>query len=401
MYLTHLSLTNFRAFTRLDLEIPRRILLLVGENAQGKTSLLEAVYYLATFGSFHTTNDRQLVSFLALPEPLVVARLVAEYNRSSSAHKLEVRLILDQQNLLTNGRMRKEILVDGVKRSVHAAVGQFNAVIFLPQMMSIIEDGPDERRRYLNFTLTQAVPGYSKALSNYVSVLAQRNALLKQLSERGGDTGQLAYWDTALAQNGAAMIHARIQALAALEKWAARFHQRLTRGNEILRLVYQPSYDPIAERDGQIALPLDAHPDRGGFSREEIEAGFLRRLERTRRQEIQRGLTGCGPHRDEIRFLVNGVDLGDYGSRGQARTALLALKLAEVAWLKEVSGEWPVMLLDEILAELDASRRQDLLSAVQECDQALLTTTDRQLFAQEFLSQVTTWQVQSGAVQEV
>jgi DNA replication and repair protein RecF len=157
MYLTHLSLTNFRAFSRLDMDIPRRTLLLVGDNAQGKTSLLEAIYYLATFTSLHAQYDRQLINFLAGRESLAVGRLLADYQRGASRHHLEVRLIQEANGAGT--RFRKEILLDGVKRSVHDATGHFSAVIFLPQMTRIIDGSPDERRRYLNLALAQSVPG--------------------------------------------------------------------------------------------------------------------------------------------------------------------------------------------------------------------------------------------------
>ncbi len=178
MLLTHLSLTNFRAFTRLDIEIPRRILLLVGDNAQGKTSLLEAIYFLATFSSFHTQTDRQLISFLASTESLAVTRITAQIEKASKTSKLEVRLI--QENGGNGGwRLRKEILVDGTKRNIHESLGQLNAVIFLPQMMRILEGAPEDRRRYINSVISQIMPGYAQALSDYAKALEQRNALVK------------------------------------------------------------------------------------------------------------------------------------------------------------------------------------------------------------------------------
>lgn len=399
MHLRHLSLTNFRAFSRLDMEVPRHILLLVGDNAQGKTTLLEAVYYLAAFTSFHASHDRQLINFMAEEENLPFARLVADFERGGKIHRLEIRLIQDAVG--ANGsRLRKEILMDGVKRTMQEAMGSFNAVLFLPQMTQILEGGPEERRRYLNLTLSQIVPGYAQALTEYVQVLSQRNALLKQLAERGGDADQLTYWDTLLAQRGAFLIQARIRALGELERLSARIHDHLTEGKEVLRFVYRPGYDPAATRN-QYSLPIETSIDRGTFSLEQIRDGFLSRLHELRGEEIQRGVTTIGPHRDEVRFTANSVDLGDFGSRGQVRTALMALKLAEVAWMREKIGEWPVLLLDETLAELDVQRRADLLEALGECDQALLTTTDLKLFSEAFVRRCTVWQVQAGCVQRV
>jgi DNA replication and repair protein RecF len=400
MYLTHLSLTNFRAFTRLDMEVPRRILLLVGDNAQGKTTLLEAVYFLATFTSFQAANDRQLINFSSGDESLAVARLVAQFHRGGEAHRMEVRLIREA-NGGNGGRQRKEILVDGVKRSMQEALGQFNAVIFLPQMTRVIEGGPEERRRYLNLALAQVVPGYAQALSEYVQALTQRNALLKQLGERGGDPGQLAYWDTLLTGRGAFLIQTRIAAIQELERLVIRYHDVLTGGTEVLRLQYRPAYDPLAPTNGQFQLPVEAGVDRSGFTLEQIQEGFARRLQSLRREEIARGITTVGPHRDELRFMGNGIDLGDYGSRGQVRSSLLALKLAEVDWMREKTGDWPVLLLDETLAELDTRRRTQLLSALQESEQALLTTTDLKLFDPDFVTRSSVWQVRSGFAAQI
>ena len=398
MHLNHLSLTNFRAFTRLDMDVPRRTLLLVGDNAQGKTSILESIYYLATFTSFHAQNDRQLINFLAAQEPLAVARLVADFRSGGKQRHLEVRLIQEGTGINGSARLRKEILLDGVKRTIHEAMGAFTAVIFLPQMTRVIEGGPEDRRRYLNLAISQTIPGYSQALSEYAQALSQRNALLKQLADRGGDPEQLIYWDTLLTERGAMIIHARISAIAEMEQIAARIHHRLTHAQEILRFVYQPAYDPVVQPEGQFALPLQTPINRSGFSQERIRTGFMQRLAELRREEVARGVTTIGPHRDELRLISNGIDLGDYGSRGQVRTAMLSLKLAEVTWIKNKTGEWPILLLDEILAELDTQRRADLQTYLLEYEQTMLTTTDLNLFDPAFVQQGTMWRVAQGMV---
>jgi DNA replication and repair protein RecF len=398
MHLTRLSLTNFRAFARLDLDVPRRVVLLVGSNAQGKTSLLEAVYFLAAFTSFQTHADRQLVNFIAAREALAVARLVAEYQRGGRGHRLEVRLVLEPVGPLNGQRLRKEILLDGVKRPLAEVIGHFNAVVFVPQMTRIIEGGPEDRRRYLNLALAQTTPGYAHLLSEYTQALTQRNALLKMLNERGGDGSQLDFWDETIAHSGAVLIRARIVAIQELETLARRIHAELTHGAETLRLDYQPAYDPLPRPTGQIALRLDTPVDRSSLNEADIRTGFLDSLRRTRSEDIARGATALGPHRDEVRFLVNQTDLGDYGSRGQVRTALLALKLAEVEWMKTKTGEWPVLLLDEVMAELDVQRRADLLTYLEKMEQALLTTTDLKLFPPTFTEKTETWEVSAGSV---
>ena len=400
MFLKHLSLTNFRSFARLDIDIPQRVVLLTGANAQGKTSVLEAIYFLAAFTSFQTHVDRQIVNFHeAKKNTLAVTRLVADYQRGKSKHRMEVRLILEPTGV--NGqRLRKEILLDGVKKSANEIIGHFNAVVFVPQMSQIIEGAPDDRRRYLNLALAQSTPAYARVLSEYNQALTQRNALLKMLSERGGNSDQLEVWDDTLTRLGAQLIMWRIEAVRQIERLASRVHHELTHGSEILRLAYEPAYDPLPKPNGQIGLKLDTVIDRSHLELDEIQAGFRARLKELRGEEIARGVTTIGPHRDELRFLANNIDLGDYGSRGQVRTALLALKLAEVNWMKDRTGEWPVILLDEVMAELDAQRRADLLKYVGESEQVLFTTTDLNLYDPDFVEKAEVWKVESGRVEK-
>jgi DNA replication and repair protein RecF len=397
MYLKHLSLTNFRSLTRLDVELPRRVVLLVGSNAQGKTSVLEAIYFLAAFTSLQTHVDRQIVNFHEARNPLAVTRLVADYQRGKIKQHIEARLILEPSGV--NGqRLRKEILQNGVKKQVSDVIGNFNAVIFVPQMSQIIEGGPDERRRYLNLALAQTVPNYARILSDYHQALTQRNALLKALYERSGDANQLQVWDEALVRLGAQIILHRIQAVQEIERFASRIHHELTRGTEVLRLAYEPSYDPLPKPDMQLGLKLDTPIDRSNLKLDEIQDGFLARLKNIRNEEIARGVTTIGPHRDDLRFIINKADVSDYGSRGQMRTTLLALKLAEVEWMQERTGEWPVILLDEVMAELDGNRRADLLKYVGKSEQVLFTTTDVSLFTPEFVEQAEIWDVSGGVV---
>ena len=398
MRLTHLSLTNFRNFARLDVDVPAGPLLLVGDNAQGKTSLLEAVYFLACFSSFQTSTDRQLINFVEARNPLAVTRLVGDYDRNQSSHRLEVRLILEPTG--ANGqRLRKEVLLDGVKKQPNDIIGHFNAVIFIPQMSQIIEGGPEERRRYINMALSQAVPSYAGVLADYAQALTQRNSLLKTLAENGGDARQLDPWDETLTRLGSRIIAWRVAAVQQIERLAARIHHELTHGREILRLSYQPSYDPLPRPNGQIGMKLTTEIDRSTIAAEDIRQGFQSRLLELRSEELARGMTVIGPHRDELRFLGNGIDLGDYGSRGQMRTTLLALKLAEVSWMKERTGEWPVTLLDEVMAELDVQRRTDLLKYVQAGGQVMLTATDAATFAEDFRAQAQVWHVSEGHIQ--
>ena len=296
---------------------------------------------------------------------------------------LEVRII--QEPVLPAGtRTRKEILLDGVKKNAAEGVGQFSAVIFLPQMTRIIEGSPEDRRRFLNMALCQAVPGYARALSDYSRVITRRNALLKMLAEQHGSPDQLTYWDEQLVTLGSQMILSRAQAVLQLEDHASRLHQRLTAGLERLGIRYQPA--------------IDLEPTLADLTVESVQEAFRKTLQRTRQEELARGVTVSGPHRDDLHFLCNELDLGDFGSRGQVRTAMLSLKLAEVNWMKSQTGEWPVLLLDETLAELDLHRRADLQQTLEECDQGILTTTDLHQFSDEFMSDCSIWRVTAGCV---
>lgn len=398
MYLTHIALTNFRNFSRLDLEVPKGTLLLVGHNAQGKTSLLEALYFLSTAASFQSGSDGQLINFLAAKDSLTVGRIVADFIRGGENHNLEFRIIQERNEFNGLPRVRKEVLLDGGKQKLNQVVGYFNTVLFLPQMLQIVEGAPSERRRYLDLTLSQVVPDYVAHLSAYNKAISQRNALLKQLNERGGDQGQLIYWEKQIAADGAFLIDARIQAIKELEELAAMIHLELTRGGERLRLIYEPAYEPLPQTPEQLEMNFDMNFDRSGLEVDAIREGFNEALIQNRTNEILRGQTTIGPHRDEIRFLANSIDLGVFGSRGQIRTTMLSLKIAEINWMKKRTGHWPVLLLDEVLAELDPLRRIDLLSKLSKSEQALLTTTDLDLFTPVFVQNAQVWCVEEGSV---
>jgi len=399
MYLNHLSLTNFRSFSRLDMDVPRRILLLQGNNAQGKTSLLEAIYFFSTFTSIQASNDRQLINFQNLIEKISVARLIANFHRGDASHKLEIRIILEKNGENGSGKLRKEILLDDVKRSTYQAIGYFNAVIFLPQMTKIIEGGPEERRRYLNFSITQVVPGYGKALSEYSQIVSQRNALLKQIGERNTDINQLDYWDELLAERAILIIKERSKAIKEMEQIAIKNHRKLTEDNEIIKFLYRPTIGIINDKNennfasNELATFLDE------ISIAEFTQEFLRQIKLRRKEEISRGMTTIGPHRDEMRFLSNQLDLGDFGSRGQVRTALLSLKLAEVEWMNQRTNCHPILLLDETMAELDQIRRSKLLESIIEGHQAILTTTDLKLFDRDFVKKASLWHIRQGLVE--
>jgi DNA replication and repair protein RecF len=383
MRLTHLSLHNFRNYVRLDLSLPPGVTLLQGDNAQGKTNLLEAIYYLATSRSPHAGADRELVNWLAVEEePLPYARLVGRVARGAGEVAIEITLT-QQANHQT--RYRKQIRLNGVAKRAMDLLGQLNVVLFLPDDIALVSGSPSGRRRYLDATLCQIDPVYCRTLSRYNQIITQRNALLRDLRDRGGDPSQLAFWSERLVEHGSYLVSRRWRALLALDELAHRVHSQLTDGGEQLHLCYVPS----VEMEG----PGDA---------DDVARAFQAQVEDLRRREVAAGMTLVGPHRDEVRFLVNDVDAGVYGSRGQQRTAALALKLAEVDLMRTETGEYPVLLLDDVLSELDEHRRRFLMRNLEDgAEQAIITTTDLHTVPQTLLPRCQLWRVEMGRLRAV
>jgi recF protein len=399
VYIEHLSLTHFRNYARLEISLPAdRPVVLHGDNAQGKTSLLEALYYVATARSPYTQSDRQLIHWRAETEPIPFARLAADVcGRSGSFDRVELALVLERA---PDGspRFKKTVRINGADKRVMDLVGLVAVVLFLPQDLALVEGAPTERRRFMDNTLSQVDRAYQEAVAAYEKVLPQRNALLKRIADGLASADELDYWDDLLVSAGSVLMAGRQRFLRELEASAQAAHLDLTGRRETLTLRYQPGFAPTAAGDGQLsfsAFGLDLHRD---LTPEQIAPQFAAALRAEQKESIQRGLTHFGPHRDELRLLVNGRDLGLYGSRGQARTAVLALKLAELAWMRDRIGEWPVLLLDEVIAELDTQRRAFLLDRVTGAAQTLLTTTELDIFSRDFLARAAIWRVVEGTI---
>ena len=397
MRIEHLSLTNFRNYARLELSLPDDApVLLYGENAQGKTSVLEAIAYLATSTSPYTTSDRQLIHWRTEGEPIPFARLSAQLG-GGAYQRLDITLMLD----MTSGaaRFKKSVKLNNVEKRVMDVVGLLNVVLFLPRDLSLIEGSPGDRRRFMDTALRQVDREVRLALHEYERVLPQRNALLKRIADGRAGEAELDYWDEQLACHGAVIIAGRQRFLRELETLARQNHHALSGGRETLSLRYLPSLLPSADGDGrQRAFDLPGLDLDQQLSAADILPQFQERLQERRRESIARGVTVAGPHRDELRLLLNGRDCGDYGSRGQARTAVMALRFAELDWMREQMGEYPIFLLDEVAAELDGRRRRFLLERLDSGAQTLLTATDLDIFDADFLDRAKVYRVENGQV---
>jgi DNA replication and repair protein RecF len=404
MRIQHLSLTNFRNYTRLELDLPAGVVLLQGDNAQGKTNLLEAIYLLSRMRSPRTSTERELVGWLALEEDLPFARLVAQVQKGEETGQIELSLV--QNNTPDpegNGTaLRKHIRVNGVNKRALDAVGLLNAVLFLPQDIELVAGSPSGRRRYLDDTICQIDGRYCRELQSYTRVLTERNYLLKSLRNRNYDPSELAFWDQHLVEHGAYLSARRQQVIQQLDEAVQRIHPRLTGDNERLRLEYDASVrvEPRSGAGYQMALALEAGAAPATRTElQDVAAAFTAQLRDLRGKEVEQGVSLVGPHRDELRFWVNGVDMNIYGSRGQQRTTALSLKLAEVELMTEAKKDKPVLLLDDVISELDAAHRHQLVAAIDQAQQVLMTTTDLVHYSAEFLATATLWRVCGGRIE--
>jgi len=391
MYVSHLSLTQFRNYARLEIDLPARMHLFQGENAQGKTNLLEAIYYLATTKSPLASFDRELMRWEADDEVLPHSYVLGRFVRRQQEHAIEVALVKEP---VINGNgdsgpvFRRQIKLDGVVKRAIDVVGQLNVVLFLPEDIDLVAGAPGGRRHYLDVLLCQIDAVYCRTLSRYNRVLTQRNALLKQLRDGSMGQAELPYWDEQLSSLGSVVLSARLQACLALAARAAEYQAQLTSGREALALRYESSAAAMVT-GGSIAG--DANP--------EAQKSLLRQaLTKSLGDDRIRGVTQVGPHRDDVRFEINGHDATIYGSRGQQRTVALALKLGEVDLMTARVGEPPVLLLDDVVSELDRLRSDCLVQTLDRAEQVLLTTTDLHHLPTAFRERGQVWRVEQGAI---
>jgi len=379
--LLHLQLSDFRNFARLDLELPPGLSIFIGENAQGKTNLLEAVYMLSAVRAPHAASELQLVRREAALDEGAAARVAGQIETLGGPLKMEVAVMGRPGN---SGQVAaKSVRVNGIARRSWEAAGAFMAVLFTVRDLDLITGSPSVRRRYLDGALGRLDSAYAAARQRYEKVLLQRNHLLKRIREGVAQRRELEFWDDELAKHGGYLFWSRARHLEALQTRAADAHAALG-GGEMLALHYLPRLDT-----GQEALA----------SPEEASAALASELESTLTRQLGAGFTTVGPHRDDIDFTLNGVAAADFGSRAQQRTAALALRLAEAHYLRDARGEPPVMLLDDIFSELDQSRRGRVMASLSGFEQVLLTTTELGRVPVEVCGPARLFAVRDGSVE--
>ncbi|MCS6800369.1 MAG: DNA replication/repair protein RecF [Chloroflexota bacterium] len=377
----HLSLTNFRNYARLELDLQPGATILQGDNAQGKTNFLDALHIIATTRSARRAPEREWINWLALESPLPFLRIVAKVRRAASTVQLEMTAALDENG---NG-ITKRMKINGAPRRAVDMIGQMTVVFFSPGDIELVAGSPAQRRRYLDIMNSQVDAAYLRSLQLYNRVLLQRNSLLRLIRDRQAKPDQLPYWDQRLAELGAYVVDRRRESVEALNVLAGEIHPALTNQHEVLHISYRPNFG------GKPSEPLPPLAD--------LPHCLLKAIHAARASEIARGVSLVGPHRDDLQFTTNGADTAAYGSRGQQRTAALALKLAESEYIRERTGELPLLLLDDVMSELDARRRHHLLRSIQPAQQVIITATDLEDFSPDFLSRSTILRVKAGRIE--
>jgi len=367
-YLSRLRLTNFRNLTRLDLGLSPGVTVYYGPNAQGKTTLLEAVYLLCIARSFRAENEREVVTFQAAnagEQTLVDGTIEKNGQR--------LRVIVGYQPTHRSGNdanglaynVRKDIRVNRIKRTAGELIGQVNAVLFSAADIELVQGPPSGRRRFLDILLSQADNFYLKGLQRYQKIVQQRNQLLRLVREGRAKADELTFWNDELVREGAWITWRRYEAMRQLTPACVQHHEDLSGPEENLEVAYRPS----------VLL---------GGDLSETENNFREALAAVSYRERARPVTAVGPHRDDFNLMIDDADMGIFASRGQARTLALTLRLAEAEFLSSARGEGPVVLFDDAFSEMDSSRRHRLLEKATHYEQVLITTTDLEQVSEFF-----------------
>ena len=368
MILTELHLHHFRNYEEQTVHFASGVNVLIGHNAQGKTNMLEAIYALSLTRSHRTNNDRELINWQQQS-----ATISGVVQKATGKVPLELQFTKE-------GKRAKVNHLEQARLSSY--VGQLNAILFAPEDLSLVKGAPAVRRRFMDMEFSQMSSKYLYDASQYRSLLQQRNKYLKQLKYgQQHDQVLLDVLSDQLAAYGAEIVVARYRFLQQLEKWAADLHYQISLNAEKLRLVYATQLHVTAETTVD-----DAYQQ------------LLTIYQENKRREIDQGSTMFGPQRDDLRFMVNGKNVHSFGSQGQQRTTALAVKLAEIDLMKEQTGEYPLLLLDDVLSELDTIRQTHLLTAIQNKVQTFLTTTSLSDVARQLINEPTIFNIKNGTL---
>lgn len=358
MRLRRLRLKNHRNYAHLDLSPGPRVNVFIGQNGQGKTNLLESVAMLALSSSPRARREIELVGPVGPG-----SKIEAEIETGQSRTEVVIALTVE------GDRAHRTIEVDGVRKRAFDLPGRFRVVLFWPDDLGLVKGSPELRRRFLNQMLVQVTPGYARALGGLRRVLEQRNSLLKRIASGEGGEDMVEAWNQELVTISTEIVDARAKAVVELQGEAARSHAQIASG-ERLEIRYEGPPENLAEA-----------------------------VNKSLGEDLRRGTTSVGPHRDDLRIVLDGQDARSYASQGQQRTAVVSLKLAEAALIERRTGEKPVLLLDDVLSELDGERRAALLGEVAQGGQVIITSVEAGPFPPDLIAQAMVWTVTEGRIQ--
>lgn len=359
MFIDKLALNNFRNYDEEEISFSEGINILYGDNAQGKTNVLEAIYMTATTKSHRGNRDKEIIQF-GFDE----AHIRADIKKNDISHRIDMHLRKNKS---------KGVAIDmvSIKKSIQL-FGLVNIILFSPEDLSIIKESPAERRRFMDMELCQLNKLYYSDLSSYNKVLNQRNNLLKQIAFNEKSRDMLDVWDEQLVRYGIKIISLRDNFINMMNEIMCEIHKSLTSGKEKIKAIYEKNTE---------------------------EENFLEELQNKRQVDLKYQSTSVGPHRDDIMFLVNDIDVKKYGSQGQQRTAALSLKLAEIELVKKIINDNPILLLDDVMSELDSTRRDALLSYISNI-QTIITCTGYDDFIKERINIDKIYKVSQGKIRE-
>ncbi|QTH42927.1 DNA replication/repair protein RecF [Cohnella sp. LGH] len=368
MQLKAMELQGYRNYDSVKLTTEGGVNIFIGPNAQGKTNLLEAIHVLSLTKSHRTSKDKELISWNSSS-----AVIRAQMSRRVGDVSLELQLSAQGKKAKVNGLEQ---------RKLSTFVGTLNVVLFAPEDLDIVKGAPGVRRRFMDMEIGQVHPGYLYDMQQYQKILQQRNNYLKSTDIRRASPELLEVWNEQLALTGVKMMQKRKNFILQLQKWAEKIHAGITGGTEHLTVDYKPSFGTADSLDSQDQSSLFGQ--------------FMIKLTQSKEQEFRRGTTLTGPHRDDLTFAINGKDVQSFGSQGQQRTAALSLKLAELELMHEEIGEYPLLLLDDVLSELDQTRQTQLIETFQSRVQTFITTTGLESVNMSRLKDASIFHVKDG-----
>lgn len=365
MFLKKLALRDYRNYESIDFATEGAVNLFVGPNAQGKTNLLEAIFVLALSKSHRTHQDKELIRWGA-DRTMLRGELEKKYGPCA----------LD----LTFTNQGKKAKINGLEQKrLSEFIGALNVVMFAPEDLNIVKGSPGIRRRFLNMEIGQVNPSYLHDLTQYEKVLVQRNNFLKIYKDSPTNSALLDVWNEQLVRLSIKIMKKRQNFINKLQIWAESIHRGITNGSETLQIEYRPSF--AYEESVQESVLFEQ---------------FMIKLTQAKEQEIRRSTSLYGPHRDDLAFFINGKDVQTFGSQGQQRTTALSLKLAEIEFIQEEVGEYPILLLDDVLSELDTYRQTQLLETFQTKVQTFITTTGVESLQMNRLENASIFHVRNG-----